>query len=133
MLGLPLSEPKCQNLIMSPGGYTGPIFCRNSELTTAAAEELRKRDKRLEKPLILMGERAATEGYCPEHINTELPRIYSKTVKIPGKQFDEKLGFVTQVHSTPEKVTRRHGGMAHLAKKDGSRKHESFGAHIWRW
>ena len=114
-IGLHLSVPKCQNILMSPGGYVGDIFRRSPTMTQKARNEAEQRDNRLSTIAAMMGEAATEVGLCPEGIKDNLPYKYMKTIKLLGLQLDERLGFATHLAGILQKAIVRHGIMAQLA------------------
>ena len=114
-LKMNISEPKCNNLVISPGGFIGKIFRRNSGLTKTAQNEAHKRDERIAKLAISLQGESEEEGIFPEECEKQLPYTYRPVIKILGMFFGEKLGFVEHANKITSKAIVRHGVMAQLA------------------
>ena len=64
-LGLVLTGPKCNNLILSPGATTQGVFRHNNGLPVTAKKDLPVRDKRLRELLSTSNDGALPFGVLP--------------------------------------------------------------------
>ena len=112
---LDLSVPKCNNLALSPGGFAGKIFRRNSGLTKTARKDAHKRDERIAKLAGSLQAESEKEGIFPEELKLRLPYNYQSVIKILGLHLDGKLGFTGYATTMVSKAMVRHGVMAQLA------------------